>query len=332
MNTSHSSGKPTILLVDDESTNLQVLRHTLQQDYRLLFARDGSTAMTLAAKELPGLILLDIMMPNMSGHEVCQQLKQTDALKSIPVVFITALSDPADEEYGLSLGAVDYIRKPFNPAIVKARVLNILTLARAEELKRTRLQIVQCLGRAAEYRDNETGMHILRMSHYSQCLALAAGVSKEDAEELLHAAPMHDIGKIGTPDAVLLKPGKLNAEEWAIMQEHAAIGAEIIGQHDSGLLQIAAMIALCHHEKWDGSGYPRGLKGEEIPLTARIVALADVFDALTSTRPYKEAWPVEKALDLIYSESGKHFDPELVKLIPQCLPEFLAIKERWADN
>jgi putative two-component system response regulator len=323
---------PLLLLVDDEATNLKVLRHTLQDDYRLLFARDGQTALTLAERERPDLILLDVMMPDMNGHEVCRALKQDWALAAIPVIFVTALSDSNDEQLGLELGAVDYIAKPFNPAIVQARIRNHLSLVRVDELKASRLQIVQCLGKAAEYRDNETGMHILRMSHYTQILALAAGYSEQAAEDLLHAAPMHDVGKIGIPDAILLKPGKLDADEWAIMQQHAAMGAEIIGQHETGVLRLAAEIAWCHHEKWDGSGYPQGLAGEDIPLSARIVALADVFDALTSERPYKKAWSVEDTVALIQEQSGRHFDPALVELLPQCLPKMLEIRERWPDS
>lgn len=323
--------QPLLLLVDDEATNLKVLRHTLQNDYRLLFARDGQSALELADKERPDLILLDVMMPGMSGHDVCRQLKQDSELQAVPVIFVTALAESSDEELGLELGAVDYITKPFNPAIVRARVRNHLSLVRADELKASRLQIVQCLGKAAEYRDNETGMHILRMSHYSRILALAAGYNENAADDLLHAAPMHDVGKIGIPDAVLLKPGKLDADEWAIMQRHAEMGAEILGEHSSGLLKLAAEIALCHHEKWDGSGYPRGLAGKDIPHVARIVALADVFDALTSERPYKKAWTVEEALALIEQESGKHFDPALAALVPQCLPEMLEISARWPD-
>lgn len=332
MNLAEQHQSPLLLLVDDEATNLKVLRHTLQDDYRLLFARDGQTALMLAQKENPDLIVLDVMMPGMSGHDVCRVLKQDAQLTAVPVIFVTALSDSQDEQLGLELGAVDYITKPFNPAIVRARIRNHLSLVRVDELKASRLQIVQCLGKAAEYRDNETGMHILRMSHYSQILALAAGYTAEAAEELLHAAPMHDVGKIGIPDAVLLKPGKLDADEWAIMQQHAAIGAEIIGQHETGLLRLAAEIALFHHEKWDGSGYPQGLAGEQIPLSARIVALADVFDALTSVRPYKKAWTVDAAVALIEQENGRHFDPALVALLPQCLPEMLTIRERWPDT
>ncbi|NLC08579.1 MAG: two-component system response regulator [Gammaproteobacteria bacterium] len=324
--------KHSLLLVDDEATNLQLLRHTLQHEYRLIFAKDGKTALKLAQQEQPDLILLDIMMPDMSGYDVCEQLKNIQALRHVPIIFVTALSDSGDEEKGFALGAVDYITKPFNPAIVKARVRTHLSLVQAEEVLETRLQIVQCLGKAAEYRDNETGMHILRISHFARTIAKAIGFSDEQADELLHAAPMHDVGKIGIPDAILLKPGKLTAEEWEVMRQHPAIGARIIGEHKSSLLQLAATIALCHHEKWDGSGYPNGLAGEDIPLEARIVSLVDVFDALTSVRPYKKAWPIEEALEFIRDQSGSHFDPMLVDIFMDCLPEILHIRDRWADK
>lgn len=325
------STKKTLLLVDDEPTNLQVLKHTLQDTYRLIFATNGEKALELAQKELPDLILLDIMMPNLSGYDVCHALKHHQNTKHIPIIFITALSEESDEQKGFDLGAVDYITKPFMPAIVKARVHNHLSLVQLETLKETRLQIIRCLGTAAEYKDNETSLHVIRMSHYTRILALASGYSEEDAEELYNAAPMHDIGKIGIPDAILKKPGKLTPEEWKIMQQHTAIGAKIIGSQSSSLLKLASTVALYHHEKWDGSGYPNHIKGENIPKAARIIAIADVFDALTSVRPYKRAWSVEDAVALITEQSGKHFDPHLVDLFIQKLPEILAIKEQWDD-
>ncbi|OZB11408.1 MAG: two-component system response regulator, partial [Marinobacter sp. 34-60-7] len=305
--------KKTLLIVDDEPVNLNVLRTILSDDYELLFAKDGQRALTLANAERPDLILLDIMMPAQSGYEVCAALKASSATRAIPVIFVTALSDVDDEARGLELGAADYITKPVNPAIVRARVRNHLSLVHLDELKSTRLAIVQRLGRAAEYKDNETGMHVIRMSHASQIIALAAGCSQSWAENLLNAAPMHDVGKIGIPDAILQKPGKLDSHEWEIMQRHTTIGAEIIGDDGSELLRMAKAIALGHHEKWDGSGYPNGLRGTEIPLEARIVAIADVFDALTSERPYKSAWPVDDAVQYIRNESGRHFDPDLVQ-------------------
>lgn len=323
--------RPKLLLVDDEPTNLQVLRQVLQDDYRLFFAKDGDKALELAARECPDLILLDVMMPGMTGYEVCSRLKQSEATAAIPVIFVTALVDVDDEARGFEVGAVDYITKPISPPIVRARVRTHLSLVRVDELKATRLQIVQRLGLAAEYKGNETGLHVIRMSHYSRVLALAAGFSEQAADDLLNAAPMHDVGKIGIPDAILQKNGKLDDAEWQVMRSHAQIGADIIGEHPSGLLQMARSIALTHHEKWDGTGYPNGLKGEDIPLTGRIVAIADVFDALTSVRPYKAAWSVEEALELLRRESGKHFDPQLVELFLGCMPEVLAIKARWAE-
>ena len=323
--------RPRLLLVDDEPTNLQVLRHVLQADYRLLFATDGARALQVAREQLPQLILLDIMMPGMDGYAVCRALKADPATAGIPVIFITALNDSQDETAGFDVGGVDYLTKPVSPPVVRARVRTHLSLVRMEELRETRLQIVQRLGRAAEYKDNETGMHVIRMSHFSKLLALAAGCSPAWAEDLLNAAPMHDVGKIGIPDAVLRKPGPLDADEWATMRRHPEIGAEIIGEHPSGVLQLAREIALAHHEKWDVSGYPRGLAGEAIPLSARIVAIADVFDALTTRRPYKEPWPVQDALDHIAAQAGKHFDPALVALFAPLLPQLLEIRARWAE-
>ena len=323
--------RPRLLLVDDEPTNLQVLRHVLQADYRLLFATDGERALQVAREQRPDLVLLDIMMPNMDGYAVCCALKADAATASIPVIFITALDDSQDETAGFDVGGVDYLTKPVSPPVVRARVRTHLSLVRMDELRETRLQIVQRLGRAAEYKDNETGLHVIRMSHFAQLLALAAGCSPAWAEDLLNAAPMHDVGKIGIPDAVLRKPGPLDADEWATMRRHPEIGAEIIGEHPSGVLQLAREIALAHHEKWDGSGYPRGLAGEAIPLSARIVAIADVFDALTTRRPYKEPWPVQEAMNHIAAQAGKHFDPALVALFAPLLPQLLEIRARWAE-
>ena len=323
--------RPRLLLVDDEPTNLQVLRHVLQADYRLLFATDGARALQVAREQRPDLVLLDIMMPHMDGYAVCCALKADPATAGIPVIFITALNDSQDETAGFDVGGVDYLTKPVSPPVVRARVRTHLSLVRMEELRETRLQIVQRLGRAAEYKDNETGMHVIRMSHFSQLLALAAGCSPAWAEDLLNAAPMHDVGKIGIPDAVLRKPGPLDADEWATMRRHPEIGAEIIGEHPSGVLQLAREIALAHHEKWDGSGYPRGLAGEAIPLSARIVAIADVFDALTTRRPYKEPWPVQEAMNHIAAQAGKHFDPALVALFAPLLPQLLEVRARWAE-
>ncbi|MGV7207746.1 two-component system response regulator [Oxalobacteraceae bacterium A2-2] len=330
--TTSSPSLPLILAVDDEASNLQLLRQVLQNSYRLLFAKDGPRALELARQEQPDLILLDVMMPGMTGYDTCHQLKAGRDTAAIPVIFVTALNDSADEVEGFDVGAVDYITKPLSPAIVRARVRTHLSLVRAEELKRSRLEIVQRLGLAAEYKDNETGLHVIRMSHYARILGLACGMTEAEADDLLHAAPMHDVGKIGIPDRILQKPGPLDAEEWKTMQSHATIGADIIGVHQRGMLKMAHELALTHHEKWDGSGYPNGLAGEEIPLSGRIVAVADVFDALTSARPYKKEWPVEQAVEHMKAQRGLHFDPRLVDLFLARLDQVLEIKQRWAEQ
>jgi len=326
-----SDDRERILIVDDEPTNLRLLRSVLRDRYRLAFARGGEEALRVAESS-PSLILLDAMMPGMDGYAVCRALRGNPATAAIPVIFITALQESDDEARAFEAGAVDFISKPISAPVVRARVHTHLSLVQADELKRTRLQVIQRLGRAAEYKDNETGLHVLRMSHYAWRIALARGYSESAAEELLHAAPMHDIGKIGIPDEILLKPGRLNEQELAVMRRHPLIGAEIIGETDSSLLDLARSVALYHHERWDGSGYPHGLAGEEIPQEARIVALADVFDALTSRRPYKEAWPVDDALALIRREAGSHFDPGLVSIFEQELPEILEIRSRWSED
>jgi len=324
--------RPRVLVVDDEPANLQVLRLILQKDYRLAFARDGAKALALVEQSLPDLILLDVMMPGMSGLEVCAALKASPATRGVPVIFVTALSDPQHEADGFAAGAVDYITKPVSGPIVLARVKTHLSLVAADELRASRLAIVQCLGRAGEYRDNETGLHVMRMSHFSQVVGRSMGMTEAEADDLLNAAAMHDVGKIGISDAILLKPGPLDGPEWERMRQHPLIGAEIIGEHSARVLQMARRVALCHHEKWNGSGYPQGLAGTDIPLEARIVALADVFDALTSVRPYKAAWEIDRAVQLLHDESGKHFDPEVVQHFVCHLPEILDIRERWADH
>ena len=329
---SEYSSLKTLLLVDDEPSNLHVLKQILQHDYHLLFARDSKKALKISKEQQPDLILLDIMLPDLSGFDVCKQLKQDTQTAHIPVIFVTSMSDSIDEAHGFDVGAVDYISKPVSPPIVKARIATHLSLVRAEELQETRQQIICRLGRAAEYRDNETGMHVIRISHYSRLLAVAAGCSEQEADEIFYAAPMHDIGKIGIPDYILLKPGPLNAEEWQVMHQHPQIGAEIIGEHDSTLLKLARNIALTHHEKWDGSGYPQQLRGEAIPLAGRIVSIVDVFDALNTKRPYKEAWPITETIAYLQREAGRHFDPALVGLFAGLLPEIQEIMRCWAED
>ena len=337
--------KQTVLVVDDTPENIQILNGVLRPNYKVKAAPNGEKAIKIAqSASQPDIILLDIMMPEMDGYEVCRQLKSNPITEKIPIIFVTAMSEVEDEKKGLDMGAVDYITKPINPAIVLARVRTQLALydqtrelekkvqERTAELNSTRMEIIRRLGRAAEYKDNETGLHVIRMSHYSRLIATQINANEEWVELLFNAAPMHDIGKIGVPDANLLKPGKLNDEEWALMRKHPEFGGEILGDNDSELLQMAKEIAVNHHEKWDGSGYPKGLQKEEIPLTARIIAIADVFDALTTERPYKKAWPVENAVSFIDENAGSHFDPELVAVFIKALPEILKIKDQYAEQ
>lgn len=337
-----------ILIVDDETTNLKLLREILHGEYSLAFAKNGLEALRLARSNPPDLVLLDIMMPEMDGYTVCKKLKEDPLTRDIPVIFVSALSKETDEIEGFKYGAVDYITKPIRPAIVKVRVKNHLTLkqvqqelsqqkdileqkvaARTMELTRTQQEVVERLGMAAEYRDPETGDHIYRMSHYTYSIGKIFGLPEKECKLLLQASPMHDIGKVGIPDSILLKQGRLTKEEWEVMKTHTEIGGRILSHSNSELLQMAQTIAMTHHEKWDGSGYPKGLKGDKIPLCGRMVAIADVFDALTSKRPYKTPWPVEQALNLIKEESGRHFDPELVKMFLEIIPEILEIKEEF---
>lgn len=337
--------KQSILVVDDTPDNIELLSEVLKDEYRVRVATSGEKALKIAySDEPPDLILLDIMMPGLSGLEICRRLKANPDRRRIPIIFVTAMSSIEDEALGFKTGAVDYISKPISPPIVRARVRTHLALydqtrelermvqQRTWELLTTRQQIIRRLGRAAEFKDNETGNHVLRMSHYARLIAIAHGLGEESANTIFNTAPMHDIGKIGIPDAILLKPGKLDAEEWKVMHRHPIMGAEIIGKHDNGLLETARIIALTHHEKWDGSGYPQGLKGQAIPLEGRIVAIADVFDALVSVRPYKQAFPVEDSLRIMEDACGKHFDPDLMPAFRQALPEILRVKEIYADE
>ncbi|MCQ8877254.1 two-component system response regulator [Pseudoalteromonas shioyasakiensis] len=323
--------RPRVLVVDDEPANLKVMREVLANQYRLSFAKSGEAALALVEKEPPKLILLDIMMPDMNGFEVCQRLKENPHTQHIPIIFVTALADESDEFKGFEIGAVDYITKPISPAIVRARVKTHLSLVQAEQLKLAHVDLVHRLGRAAEYKDTDTGEHIVRMSKYSKILALAYGMDEHHAELLKQAAPMHDIGKIGIPDAILLKPGKLTHEEFDYMKQHAIIGAQILENSSSPLLQLAHVLAMEHHEKWDGSGYPNGVKGEEISIEGRIVAIADVFDALTSKRPYKKAWSVDEALTHMREQAGKHFDPQLIDLFEGQLDAIMKVYSTYQD-
>lgn len=343
--------KARILVVDDQPVNVKLLEKILDTAgySNVVSTTDSREAAALFQQSATELVLLDLNMPYKDGFEVLAEIKALEK-DYPPVIVLTALKDVDSRVKALESGARDFISKPFDRVELLSRIHNMLEVrllhkavqnqnalleakvkARTHELEETRMEIIRRLGRAAEYRDNETGLHIIRMSKFSQVLGLAAGMSESEAEMLLNASPMHDIGKIGIPDSILLKPGKLDADEWDIMKTHATMGAKILSGHPSELMQMAREIALTHHEKWDGSGYPAGLSGEAIPLAGRIVALADVFDALTSTRPYKKAWSVEAAVNFIKENSGKHFDPGLVESFVANLNKILVIKDKYAE-
>lgn len=333
--------KKTILIVDDTPVNIDVLKGILISEYSIRAATNGAMALNIIEKQAPDLILLDVMMPEIDGYEVCRTLKSNPDTAHIPVIFVTAMSEIEDEQTGLELGAVDYLTKPVHSAIVRARVRTHIALAnqqrlcneiviqRTRELEASQHSAISMLGEAGHFNDTDTGVHIWRMAAYSAALARAAKWHVEDVSRLELAAPMHDTGKIGISDSILKAPRKLDPDEWEIMKSHAEIGHKILSKSDSQLFQVAAEIALAHHEKWDGSGYPFGLSGENIPMSARIVAIADVFDALTMVRPYKEAWPIEKAFETIQQGAGTHFDPGLVDLFLSIRQEIIGIKEAW---
>ncbi|MCC2638908.1 MAG: two-component system response regulator [Moraxellaceae bacterium] len=342
-----------ILVVDDERTNLLLLDKMLrQQGYEnLTLVSDPREVLSAYHARRPALVLLDINMPHMDGYQVMAQLKALNDPLLPPIVILTAQEGRDFVLRALDAGARDFVAKPFDRNELMMRVRNLLDAElahrmlhdqkdvleemvrqRTEQLHHTRLQIVQRLGRAAEYRDEETGNHILRMSHTCALLARAAGWSECECDLMLNASPMHDIGKIGIPDAILLKPGRLTPPEWEIMKTHAAIGARLLDGDNSDLMLMARDIAHYHHEKWDGSGYPFGLAGAAIPMAGRIAALADVFDALTSCRPYKPAWTVEAALDYVKSQSGSHFDPALVEAFLGLESQVQEVRERFAES
>ncbi len=322
----------TLLVVDDEPNNLAVLKINLQDNYRLLFAKDGKRALALARAQLPDLILSDIMMPEMDGYEMCKHLKEDPATRNIPIIFITAMSESEDESRGLALGAVDYITKPIRGAIVQARVKTHLSLVRADRLAESQRAAIRMLGEAGHYNDSDTGEHIWRMANYAATLAAGMGWDADACDQLDLAASMHDTGKIGIPDQILKAPRKLSDEEFEVMKQHTVIGHSILSRSKTPIFQLAAEIALYHHECWDGSGYPTGLKGEDIPQSARIVAVADVFDALTMKRSYKKSWTVEEAAQLILDGSGKKFDPDVVNHFTRLLPELERIKDEWSQR
>lgn len=335
----------TLLIVDDEPANIEVLRTLLKDEYKLKIATHGEKALEIAMRApVPDLILLDVMMPGIDGYEVCEQLKSNTTTAEIPVIFVTAQTEAANESRGFEVGGADFIAKPFHSSVVRARIktqlelakqthlLNRLVEEKTREIHQTRLKVIQRLGLAAEFKDNETGQHVIRMSHYARLIAETMGFDRSHCELIFNAAPMHDVGKIGIPDAVLLKSAKFEPDEWEVMKTHTTIGARILGSDDDLLIRTARSIAITHHEKWDGSGYPNGLEGEEIPIEGRIVALADVFDALTSPRPYKEAWSLERTLEHIQNESGRHFDPAVVKAFLSCIARVEMIMQQFTEE
>lgn len=342
-----------ILLVDDQIINLKLLEKMLRMaGFTSIFSTtDSREVHSLYFNNKIDLIMLDIRMPHMDGFEVMKQLQAAIVDDYLPVLVITAEITHQTREQALESGAKDFVTKPFDQTEVLQRIRNMLEVRllhkqirlqnetleqqvreRTKELEQSQLEIIKRLGRAAEYKDNETGNHILRMSQFSYLLAKAAGLDESRVENILLAAPMHDIGKIGIPDKILLKPGKLEPDEWATMQSHVTIGADLLDGTDVPLLVMAKNIALTHHEKWDGTGYPRGLAGETIPIEGRICAICDVFDALTSERPYKEEWPVEEAIAYIREQKGKHFDPHLVDLFENILNDVLSYRAQHLDH
>ena len=340
--------KYKILIVDDLPANIKVMSELLRADYEVSATTSGSEALELAKTDpQPDLILLDIMMPEMDGYEVCRKLKESPVTRYIPVLFVTAMDEVADEAFGLSLGAVDYITKPVRPPIVRARIrthlnlyrhkrhLDDLVMERTVQLKNGYIDTIRRLTLASEYKDEDTGSHIKRISYYTREIAECMGMDDEFAETIFYASPMHDIGKVAIPDAILLKSGPLNEAEWVIMKTHARIGAKILEGSDSPYLSMAVDIAGCHHERWDGGGYPAGLNGEQIPVTARIMNLADQYDALRSKRPYKPAFDHEQTRQIITRGDGRtlpgHFDPEILEVFRQYHSRFNEIFESYKD-
>lgn len=321
----------TVLIVDDEPANLAILEVTLADSYTLVTARNGAEARSAVIKHQPSLVLLDVGLPDIDGFELCRQILQLDLTHCMQVIFVTGYTDAQHEAAGFEAGGVDYIVKPITPQIVRARVSAHLACVQVAVLEQSYRDAIMMLGHAGNFNDADTGAHIWRMAAYSRALAVACGWDDDSSASLELAAPMHDTGMLGVPQTILRKPGPLNEQEWTVMRKHPQLGFDVLSKSDAPVFKLAAEIALCHHEKWDGSGYPAGLKGKDIPQSARIVAVADVFDALNMTRPHKVPWPLAKILAQLEAGSGAHFDPELVDLFNSILPEILAIKRRW-DN
>lgn len=357
--------KATLLVVDDVPENLLLMSELLRPYYHLRVASGGEKALQIARRSPPDLILLDVMMPDMDGYEVCRRLKEDPSTADTPILFLTAKDQAEDESHGLELGATDYLGKPFEPTVLLARVRSQLRLKAAADQLRARnaeldreveqrtheLQAVHdvtilALASLAETRDNETGNHLRRTQNYVLTLALrlreqphfAAQLDDQAIDLLYKSAPLHDIGKVGIPDHILLKPGRFEPHEFEVMKQHPRLGYQALVHAEEMLgapvpfLRIAKEIALCHHEKWDGSGYPQGLSGEAIPLSARLMAIADVYDAVISRRVYKPEMPHEKAVAIIREGCGSHFDPAVVEAFLSLEEEFQDIARRYADT
>ncbi|PKM94526.1 MAG: two-component system response regulator [Firmicutes bacterium HGW-Firmicutes-1] len=341
-----------ILIVDDDEANISSFRRMLEMNdfTNIISTTDSREVVAFYLKEKPDLILLDLKMPYLDGFQVLEQLNLIKEDEYLPVIMITAENDRQTKMRALELGAREFISKPFDQAEAITRIKNLLQIKilhnsiidqnhslerkveeRTRELKDMQLEIIQRLLRAAEFRDDSTGFHISRIGYYARELGKLNGFSKSDCEKLLHASMMHDIGKVGIPDHILLKPGKLTKEEWEIMKQHTIKGAQILSGSKSEIMQLAEIIALTHHEKWDGTGYPSQLKGEEIPIESRITTLCDVFDALLSVRPYKHAWPFVEVVEEIKKNSGVFFDPQLTTLFLQNLSNFIEIKNKYLE-
>lgn len=348
-----------ILIVDDEDCNLRLMEAILiPLGHEVILARDGEKALEKVREASPDLILLDVIMPKMDGFEVTKKLKESEDTRVIPVVIVTALRETENRVKALEAGADDFLSKPVDRVELRARVNSLLKvkayndhmrdyqkkleteverktkqLSRAfKEIRKASLDTIIRLSRAAEYKDKETGNHIQRMSYYAVVLAQKIGLGRKSVEEILYAAPMHDIGKIGIPERILLKRGKLDPDEWTIMKQHPIMGARILEGSNSGFIRVAEVIALTHHERWDGSGYPKGLRCEDIPLVGRIVAICDVIDALVTDRPYRKAFSVEESLKIIAEGRGRQFDPMLVDTFFSLKHEILSIKEKYEDK
>jgi len=337
--------RPLVLVVDDSDDIRALLGTLLKRRYEVRVAADGHEAITAAAKlPHPDLILLDVEMPGKSGHDVCALLKTDPATAPIPVIFITGRSDPKDEAKGFAVGAVDYVTKPLSPPIVMARVAAQLALTdqryqleqivaeRTRELQQARSQLIERLARALSYREGGLSGRGARIGQYARLISEAAGGRPESCEVIAQAAPLADIGKLGVPEVVLRSADQYNENDWQEMRRHCEIGAEIIGEHRDPLLVTARAIALTHHERWDGKGYPKGLKGDAIPAVGRIVAIADSFEAMTATQRRRQPMSVEDAARVIVSEAGKQFDPAMVEAFKKALPKLAAVRKSIKDE